>query len=60
MKCVECLLIQKAHPGLSARELSPTGSFEATTYVNGTAMCETHAGLTMSLINELNKKIKNL
>lgn len=43
MLCIECLKVKKKHPGRSARELSPIGSFEAITQVNGTAYCETHA-----------------
>lgn len=40
--CATCLQIQKEHPELTARELSSTGSFEATTLLNGTAYCNVH------------------
>lgn len=43
MKCLTCLQVQKKHPTKTPRELSPTGTFEATTLVKGTAYCEIHA-----------------
>lgn len=43
MICAKCLLVKKKHPHLTARELSPVGSFEAVTVVNGTALCQSHA-----------------
>lgn len=42
-KCITCLQVQAKHPQFTARELSPAGSFEAVTTVNGSAYCVTHA-----------------
>lgn len=43
MTCAKCLEVKRKNPRLTARELSPVGSFEATTIVNGTALCNSHA-----------------
>lgn len=45
MTCAKCLEVQCKHPNKTARELSPVGSFEAVTIINGTALCKAHAEL---------------
>jgi hypothetical protein len=41
--CAKCLEVKRKHPNRTARELSPVASFEATTMINGTALCNAHA-----------------